>query len=448
MNILQVNTADSGGGADRVAWDLYDGLKKAGHQAWMAVDIKTCDDASIFKIPRARKKSTWAGARLIRLAKIILERFQSVPGSWRLARFLQLLGGGQDQLRHERGEEIFSYPGSHKIPYLTPGKPELLHLHNLHGYYFDLRMLPELSHQFPLMITLHDEWMLTGHCAYSQSCGRWRDSCGECPHLDVFPPLEADGTAFNLQRKKSIYTNSRLWVATPSMWLQKRMQESVLNPVSSRTIPNGIDLSVFRTTPKIAARKKLGLPANGTLLLFSANMSNKYKDFPTVAAALRLLSTDEALHLYAVGATKEVEDKVGDHTINFVPYVTEVEQMAAWYQAADIFLFATNADNHPLVIMEALACGTPVIATAVGGIPEQIKDLDEHGPEHATGILTPQGDPKAMADAIKRLLHSEENREQLGVNAAADAIHRFDRNRMLEEYVQWYKEILAEAKTA
>ena len=128
-------------------------------------------------------------------------------------------------------------------------------------------------------------------------------------------------------------------------------------------------------------------------------------------------------------------EKIGDTEIRFVPFLEGNKRVAEFYQAADLYIHAARADTFPTSILEALACETPVVATAVGGIPEQI--IDEH-----TGRLTPAGDAEAMADAIASLIENDGLRRALGAKAGEVARRRFGRERMIEDYLCWFGEIL------
>ena len=108
----------------------------------------------------------------------------------------------------------------------------------------------------PTVLTLHDAWLLSGHCAHSFDCERWKTGCGECPDLTIEPAIRRDATADNWVRKRDIYARSRLYVATPSPWLMGRVEQSMLAPAveQARVIPNGVDLSVFRPADKRSIR--------------------------------------------------------------------------------------------------------------------------------------------------------------------------------------------------
>ena len=146
----------------------------------------------------------------------------------------------------------------------------MLHLHNLHGGYFDIRALPELTAQLPTILTMHDVWPLTGHCAYPLTCERWRVGCGECPDLALPIPIRRDASAENCRiKREALSAGGRLRVATPSRWLMRLVEESGLadSLAETRVIPNGVDTSVFRPGDRREARAKLGLPQDATIVL-------------------------------------------------------------------------------------------------------------------------------------------------------------------------------------
>jgi hypothetical protein len=107
---------------------------------------------------------------------------------------------------------------------------DIVHCYNLHGGYFDLRILPALSRRQPVILDLRDAWLLSGHCAHSLGCDRWRSGCGDCPDLGLYPSLPRDGTAFNWRRKQQIFSNSDVFVVTPSQWMLQKVRESMLAP--------------------------------------------------------------------------------------------------------------------------------------------------------------------------------------------------------------------------
>src|SRR5439155_2426833 len=191
------------------------------------------------------------------------------------------------------GREDFAYPASSHLLELTPQPPDIVHCHNLHGEMFDLRELPSLSQRTAVVLTLHDAWLLSGHCAHSFDCDRWKTGCGQCPDLTIPPAVWRDATGFNWQRKKRIYSKSRLYVATPCRWLMHKVEQSILAPAiaAARVIPNGVDLTSFRPDDKAAARAAPGLPPDAPSLLVVAKRPkrNIWKDYATLHTAFAQL---------------------------------------------------------------------------------------------------------------------------------------------------------------
>jgi glycosyltransferase involved in cell wall biosynthesis len=403
LSVLQVSTADRGGGAEAVALSLHRALRERGVEASLAVGYRRTDEQGIVEIGPPRGKLR----RVLRDPRVALDVM--------------------------RGREDFRFPASRRVVALAPRQPDVLHLHNLHGGYFDLRVLPELAGRVPTVVTMHDEWLYTGHCGYTLGCDRWLTTCGDCPHLGVYPALRVDGTAGNRRRKGELYGRSRLHVVTPSAWLLERAHRSVLAPAiaSTRLIPNGVDLSVFSPGSKDEARARLALPQDALVLVFAAQgvRSNPFKDFGTLRDALRRLDGDAIAITLGEAASPE---QIGGIELRSQPFV-EAAELADHLRAADLYVLATRADNHPLTVLEALACGAPVVASRAGGIPEQVSEK--------TGILVEPGDPGALATAIEGLLADPERRARMSAAAAADAGARFSLKRQVDAYLDLYGEL-------
>lgn len=467
LRILQVNVSDIQGGAERIAWTLFKGCQKAGHEVSFAVGIKHTADPDVLKIPNNEAHFGW-GRWCWNLHDALVKRNNHPRGTWRLSRLARIMGDPRALLDEWRGGEDWNFQGLSLLLSRMLPKPDIIHLHNLHGQYFDLRTLAALSHQGVVVLTLHDEWAFTGCCIYSVACDRWRTGCGECPLLHSRPSilpcaLRQDGTRANWHQKKNIYLNSRLYVASPSAWLMRRAEQSILAPaiVQGRVIANGVDVNLFRPHSRVEARVQLGLPSNAIVVLSVAAALNRnlLKGYVLMREATRraaLALPGRQVIFLAVGAKASSEIYAGLE-IHSVPFNRDPRIIAAYYQAADLYLHGARSDNFPTTVLEALACGLPVVATAVGGVPEQVNgapvpnmqfeyngrvyNQDDHA--KANGIIVPPDDVNAMSHAIEYLLRNDRLRRTLSDQAIKTVSEHFSLNCMTNTYLDWYHELVS-----
>lgn len=441
MRILQINTCEYRGGAANVAWNLHRKYQAAGQSTWFMVRQKKSSDRLVLEINESAYQGAWTKAWFAMSNFLLPVLGGKVRGAGRVYTALHNIGEFWRWWAKKLGHEDFYFPSTRHILGMVTERPDIVHCHNLHGNYFNLRILPWLSRQVPVVLTLHDAWLLSGHCGYSFNCQRWETGCGYCPDLSLYPSIVRDATAYNWRVKKDIFAKSRFYVVTPSRWLMQMVERSILAPaiIKSRVIPNGVDLQVFHPGNILQAREKLGIPQDARILLSvgDAPIRNTRKNYPALETAARLAAeslTEQRLIFICLGDSCP-QKKIGRLEIRFVDYQEDPAIVAQYYQAADVYLHAAVTDTFPNTILEALACGVPVIALSTGGISEQVEDS-------GCGLLVAPFDEKMLTGQIIRVLKDKELAKNLSKNASEHVRSRFDVNNQAVEYLSFFRQIL------
>jgi glycosyltransferase involved in cell wall biosynthesis len=462
LAIAHVGTIDEGGGAAAVASGLVRASRARGHQAWHVVGRKRSADPHVVVLPdddRALFRATGYTAVQTALRQLA-GRFPD-RGFGRVGRMLRLVTHPRAMAARFRGLDDNEFPATVGLVDRLGLSPDIVHLHNLHGGYFDVRALAAISAQVPTFVTLHDMWMLTGHCAHSLGCERWTSGCGCCPDLGLDPAVRRDATDDNWRGKQATYARSRLHVATPSRWLGEKLAASMLQPAiaSRRVIPNGVDTSIFQPADRQRVRRELGLPLESVIvMLTTGSRGSMWKDDATLRDTMKRVSRQDLgtpVLFLAIGRESAVTGSHGAATRS-IAFQYDPKTMAKYYQASDLYLHASRADTAPLAVLEAMACATPVVAGRVGGIPEQIAPVPltalraEHADAigDATGVLVSPESGLEMAEATSLLIARPDLRALLGANAARSVTACFSLDRQVERYLEWYGEVLAADRAA
>lgn len=310
--------------------------------------------------------------------------------------------------------------------------PDIIHIHNIHGGFFQTNLLPKLSKIAPTVWTFHDMFPITGHCAHSFECEKWKSGCGNCERLDIYPSIKKDRTRVLWNYKNKIFNSADFTIVTPSIWLKKCVEESFLKNKDIRLIYNGIDLKNFTKTDKSEARKELGLPDNKKIILFSSDggVKNPFKGGEFVFEAFeKLKNRNDILFLNIGGDSGQKSENWQDYG-----YVNDSKTMAKLYSAADIYLFPTLAETFGMTIVEAMSCGLPVVTFETGGVPEIV----ENG---KSGFVVEYKNGDKLVEALEKLLDDYELREKMAENAV-NASKKFSSERMTVEYLRLYEELL------
>lgn len=277
--------------------------------------------------------------------------------------------------------------------------PDIIHIHNIHGYFLNYRLLFDyLSRQsVPVIWTVHDCWLYTGHCYYysARGCNGWQTGCGHCPQQREFPASWlTDRSARNFTDKRRAFTSlpyERLTLVPVSAWMAGEMEHSFLKDCRMRVIHNGIDTEVFAPQDGSDLLAHYGLEGKH-ILLGVASIWSREKGLEDFIRMAPLLHEDERIVL--VGIDDRTARRLPAGIIP-IRRTANVHQLAELYSAATAFVNATWQDNYPTVNLEAIACGTPVVTYRTGGSTESITP--------ATGMVVPQGDIEAMLAAVRQI---------------------------------------------
>lgn len=418
-SVLHVGTLDDVGGAARAARRLHDGLLATGWDSHIAAGILTRSDPRMLSLTDlARKAMLGPLARLESHAP----RTQRFIGDVRLP--LQ-------SSRALARTSLFR-------------RASVVNLHNLHGNFFDFRALPAWAEVKPLVWTLHDMWAFTGHVAYSYDCERWRSGCGDCPlrkephrPLDDIPQPRFDTTARAWKAKQTTYSRTPLTLIAPSAWLADLARESILvtHPDTTvRQIPYGLDTAVFRPVARDAARQMLGIDPTRKVILFgSTHVSQARKGFDHLARAIESLrDTHPDIEPLVLGPGADIAQRLpGLRALGSISYE---RLQATVYSAADVVAVPSLADNQPLIALEALACGVPVVGFRAGGIPELVRD-------GKTGFCADPGDAAGLAAGLDRILADDNLRARLGASAREQAVREHPLELQAQRYGELYDEL-------
>jgi glycosyltransferase involved in cell wall biosynthesis len=321
--------------------------------------------------------------------------------------------------------------------------PELLHLHWVGDGFLPLWNIGRFP--VPVIWTLHDGWAFTGGCHTFLDCEKYMTGCGQCPQIGSC--RSADISRLVCRLKKSGVAQHAPVIVTPSRWLADcARKSSVLSGCRVETIPNGVDTEVFRPLDKLVARQLLHLPENKKIILCGAmgGRNNPLKGNDLFTLSLRHLSG--LVNPQEIAVASFGDPGSGEGTAEWSGF--QVEQcgvfkdelsLALLYSAADVFVQPSLQDNLPNTVMEALACGTPVVCFRSGGVV----DMVEHG---HNGYIAEDFSPLELARGIAAILASDDMRQKLSANARATVCRSFDIRNVAARYVELYREVLQQSR--
>lgn len=321
-------------------------------------------------------------------------------------------------------------------------RPDIIHIHNLHGYFLNYRILFDYLAQsnLPVVWTVHDCWLYTGHCFYYSyaHCNRWQCGCGNCPQRHEFPASWlADRSRRNFLDKQAAFTTiptDRLTIVPVSEWIKKEMQQSFFKGYDFHVIRNGIDTDVFKISRNDTVKNRYHITTRH-ILLGVASVWSREKGLDDFIRLSGMLNEDETIVL--VGVKEETRKRLPRNILG-IGRTGNIHQLAELYSASDAFVNPTWQDNYPTVNLEAMACGTPVITYHTGGSIEAVTG--------STGFIVEQGDVNGILKAVRTIEH--QGKEYYRETCRAYALSHFRKEERYADYLELYDRILGNSRNA
>lgn len=416
LRIIHLNTYDCTGGAARSAYRLHAGLCQLGADSAMYVMYKSSGDPGVSQFQPFYNR--WRNLRRRIRSRLIARQF--APYATTRPAGLEIFSNDLTV----NGDEVIK-----KLP-----AADIYNLHWIAGF-VDVGAFFQAVRR-PVVWTLHDMNAFTGGCHYNVGCRRFETCCGACPQLGS--PVADDLSNAVWRRKQTAleHRKAALHIVTPSRWLAAEAQRSSLlgaRPVS--VIPYGLDTQVFHPYPADGLRTVFDIPAAQPVLLFvSDHATNARKGFTVLQEVFRALPAALKITLVSVGSGSP-RLEAGQRHIHLGRIDNDLI-LAAVYSMADLFVIPSQEDNLPNTVLEALACGTPVVGFDVGGIPDMVRPGE-------TGLLARVGDTEGLRDAIVTLLQDRDKLSGLSARCREIAVREYDLTVQAQRYRALYESLLA-----
>lgn len=315
---------------------------------------------------------------------------------------------------------------------LKQENPDIIHLHNLHGYYLHIpSLIKYLKEEFngQLFWTFHDCWPFTGHCPYFTlaKCDKWREECYNCPNKSEYPvSLALDASRSNYREKKKWFNGlNNLTIIVPSKWMAGLVKESFLKDYPVEIVPNGIDIGAFQRRINTNIREKYGIPGNKKILLGVAAVWSSRKGLETFRKISDILPHEYVIVL--VGLNSWQKRRLPSNMIG-IGHTENMEELAELYSEAHIFVNPSVEESFSLVTIEAMACGTPVIALDTSAVKELITEYN--------GMILHNPTPEDYLSAV-----SEIEKKKLDTNQIIQFAQKYSLEDSAGKVVKMYEKI-------
>ena len=419
MNVVHLGNFDDGDGASIATYRLHRGLLRLGHDSTMLVAEKRTEDPAVqlFYPPRDLFSRLRRRLRRERITRSLARYRNSRPAGYELF--------SDDRTPHG-GDLLVQLPAADVI------NVQVIRLFADYQAFF--AAVPQHT---PVVRTLHDMNFFTGGCHTDEGCGKYTERCRACPQLGS---RKAKDLSHRIWQRKYAALSSigpdRLHIVAPSRWLATEAKSSsLLQKFPIAVIPFGLDTEDFSPRDQVLARGILGIPQDARVVLFVAEpITRRIKGFALLAQALDGLGDLTNLLLVSVGSGQPPVKVQVPHL--HLGHIRNNRLRSLVYSAADIFVIPSLKENFPLTALEALACGTPIVGFAVGGIPEIVRT-------GSTGLLVPAQDVAALRATIRNLLRDPARRAQMAADCRRIAVEEYTLERQVQRYLELYQAALS-----
>lgn len=400
MRVLQITAYSGWGCTGRIAVGIHNALVAEGHESQIAWGRKNTAPENLPTIKIGNKLD------------------QQIHGLY--TRVTDKCGFGSKRVTRDFLKQIDDY------------KPDLIQLHILHGYYINLELLFKYIEErnIPTVWTFHDCWAFTGHCPYFDlvGCEKWKTGCSECPQKAHHPTSWVlDNSKWNWEKKKELFTSvNNMTIVTPSEWLAGLVKQSFLKECKVEVINNGINLNNFKPqTSEIRDKYNLG---DSILVLGVSSTWAASKGLDDFIRVSRALPSNYKIIL--VGVSAKQKEGLPQNIVG-IERTDNIRELAALYSEANVFVNPTYEDNFPTTNIEALACGTPVIAYRTGGAREAAGNV--------CGKIIEKGNVPELVAYLKN-----KEWEKFSADSCVKYSKQYDEKKCFAKYVGLYQRILEE----
>uniref|UniRef100_UPI003F4C208B glycosyltransferase n=1 Tax=Brachyspira catarrhinii TaxID=2528966 RepID=UPI003F4C208B len=313
---------------------------------------------------------------------------------------------------------------------------DIVHLQLISERMFNLNILPLMSKLKPIVWTLHDPWLLGGHCTYPIECDKWKKQCGDCPHLDTIFDLDKDTTALNFEMKREIIERSNISFIVASKWMEKQAKQSpICKDKDIYYVPFGIDQTIFKPDDSAKVRKELSIDKDSFVIMFRA-CAIPYKGIGIIKKCLEKINTNKKITIITVENKSMVDEFKNKFKIIDFGWVKDDKLLAKLYQACDIFLMPSKREAFGMMAVEAMSCGKMVLGIENTSLKEVI-----NAPE--CGIVCKE---EEYPSKLQYLIDNQNEIKERSKKSLEFAKKNYGKDIYVDRMIEVYKDIMHKHK--